>query len=342
MTLRRHAHDRPHPQARDRRRQRAGGGVFGVAGGIRSRRRRPVRRRRPPACVPGDAHHGLPRSAGRLARGDAVRRLDVHRRAGESPAIGRSDGGVATAVGQRRATSLRQVRDPLRLQQELGDAGLWFPETTDSPAGLPLDGSWLCKTYRDASGVGVWSLSERRCIGARTTREHAVFQRDVEGTPASAAFVVFEDRAWLLGVTRQRMGSRDTGAGRWRYCGSISMPSISSAVAVQLDQLGDLLASRFQLRGLVGVDLVLADDRAWVIEINPRYSASMEIVERACRRSIVAAHVAACQGALAPLQSDWRPRRVRSDDFWQGDPIRPPGRYRHQRRFSVGRSSEQA
>ncbi len=53
---------------------------------------------------------------------------------------------------------VRQARDPLRLQQELGDTGLWFPETTASPVGLPRDGSWLCKTYRHAGGVGVWSL----------------------------------------------------------------------------------------------------------------------------------------------------------------------------------------
>ncbi len=93
------------------------------------------------------------------------------------------------------------------------------------------------------------------------------------------------------------------------------MPSISSAVAAQLNQLGNLLASRFQLRGLAGVDLVLAGDRAWVIEINPRFSASMEIVEHACRRSIVAAHVAACQGVVAPIQSDWRPAGAEATTF---------------------------
>jgi predicted ATP-grasp superfamily ATP-dependent carboligase len=61
-----------------------------------------------------------------------------------------------------------------------------------------------------------------------------------------------------------------------------------------------LLSKRFQLRGLIGVDLVIAKNRAWVLEINPRYSSSAEIVERVCGESLIAAHVAACGGELPP------------------------------------------
>ena len=50
---------------------------------------------------------------------------------------------------------LRDVRDPMKLQLALTGAGMLFPETRTSPAGLPLDGSWLCKTYGGASGSGV-------------------------------------------------------------------------------------------------------------------------------------------------------------------------------------------
>jgi predicted ATP-grasp superfamily ATP-dependent carboligase len=58
--------------------------------------------------------------------------------------------------------------------------------------------------------------------------------------------------------------------------------------------LGELLCKRFELRGIVGVDLILGDEGASVIEINPRYTASVEILERASGLPILAAHVAAC------------------------------------------------
>ena len=58
---------------------------------------------------------------------------------------------------------------------------------------------------------------------------------------------------------------------------------------------GRLLAESFGLAGTVGVDFILgADDSITVIEVNPRPTASMELVERTTGRSIAAAHFAAC------------------------------------------------
>ena len=199
-----------------------------------------------------------------------------------------------------KGDALRNSRDPLRLQQALRAASVGFPDTTTSPAGLPLDGSWLCKTYRGASGAGVWQLRGDAAL-TRGVQSHAFFQRYAEGTPASATFAAFENDSLLLGVTRQLLGPGTSGAERWRYRGSIGMLPISVAVNQQLAALGKALSGGMSLRGLVGVDLVVDGDRIWVIEINPRYSASVEIVERASGLSAIAAHVAACtKTELAP------------------------------------------
>jgi predicted ATP-grasp superfamily ATP-dependent carboligase len=210
--------------------------------------------------------------------------------------------------------ALRSSRDPLTLQQELRAAGLAFPNTTDSPAGVPLDGSWLCKTYRGANGAGVWQLRSDAAL-TRAIQSHACFQRYVAGTPASAAFVVYENNPLLLGVTRQLLGPGASGAERWRYRGSIGMLPIRAPVKQQLAVLGKVLAGPLSLRGLVGVDLILNGDRTWVIEINPRYSASVEIVDRARGDSAIAAHVAACTNANL-----WPPtlEEHRADDLQHG------------------------
>ncbi len=63
--------------------------------------------------------------------------------------------------------------------------------------------------------------------------------------------------------------------------------------------LGRVLAAAFGLVGLFGVDLVLRDATPWPVEVNPRYTASVEVLELALGRSLLTEHLAAC----APLEA---------------------------------------
>jgi predicted ATP-grasp superfamily ATP-dependent carboligase len=58
--------------------------------------------------------------------------------------------------------------------------------------------------------------------------------------------------------------------------------------------MGRALAAGFGLVGLFGVDLVLLDGEPWAVEVNPRYTASVEVLELALGRSLLAEHVRAC------------------------------------------------
>jgi predicted ATP-grasp superfamily ATP-dependent carboligase len=194
--------------------------------------------------------------------------------------------------------ALRRVRDPAQLERAVQEAGLWFPETRPAADGLPLDGSWLAKTYRGSSGSGVWRLDGPAAL-ERARRHGAQFQRLVAGEPAAAIFVVGAERSQLLGVTRQLVGGEGGSPSEFQYRGSTGRLHCSAGVASQLVRLGDALSS-MQLRGLAGVDLVIEGERAWVVEINPRYTASVEVVERATGGPAIAAHVAACTGATLP------------------------------------------
>jgi predicted ATP-grasp superfamily ATP-dependent carboligase len=193
--------------------------------------------------------------------------------------------------------TLRRVRDPLRMQAVCAAAGIAMPETLRSPDALPLDGSWLCKTYRGASGSGVWAL-DSASARERAQREGAVFQRHANGTPAAAIYVVSRLHAKLLGVSRQMM-SPAVGRG-WQYSGSMGPLPVSQRIAAQLETIGESLALDWRLCGIVGVDLILDDQSAWLIEVNPRYTASVEVVERFCSVHAIAAHIAACQQTASP------------------------------------------
>ncbi len=193
---------------------------------------------------------------------------------------------------------LRRVRDPGELATALDDAGLPFPEVRTSVDGLSANGTWLRKAYHSSAGLGVEVFGdgairqERRVAGGR--RRH-FYQRRAMGEPCGAVYVAAAGQARLLGVTRQLLGSKWGGSGEFCYAGSIGPLPVGDHVARTLQRIGAALAERFDLVGLFGVDVVVEGDTTWTIEVNPRYTASIEILERSLTIDAVGAHVAACR-----------------------------------------------
>jgi len=78
-----------------------------------------------------------------------------------------------------------------------------------------------------------------------------------------------------------------------------SMPTMSSVIVsgnavfqsnvqVQLDKIARVLVRNAPaLRGLVGLDFCLHNGAVWLTEVNPRFTASIEVLELSTRRSIV-------------------------------------------------------
>jgi predicted ATP-grasp superfamily ATP-dependent carboligase len=193
---------------------------------------------------------------------------------------------------------LRRVRDPVQLARAVRAAGLGFPVTRATPAGLPTDGSFLVKPRASAGGRGI---APWRGEADRPRHGRAVWQRLVAGEAWGAAFVVAAGRSRLFGVSRQLVGAAWCGARPFAWCGAVDVApdTIPAAVRGQVERLGAVLAEEFGLVGLVGADLVVDDaGDVHVIEVNPRPTASMELVERAGGESVARAHLAAC--GLAP------------------------------------------
>ncbi len=187
--------------------------------------------------------------------------------------------------------TLRKIRSPLALAAALGEAGLLFPETRPYRNDLPSDGQWLAKTYQASSGAGVQELAE--------SSDGNFVQRRVPGIALSAVYV----GGTLLGVSQQLVGESWTGAKEFQYCGSIAPWPVSTTVGRQLRRLGAVLSTTFELEGLVGVDLMLDAEDLWTIEVNPRYTASVEVVERAHGVNALADHFSAYQMTKATSRS---------------------------------------
>jgi predicted ATP-grasp superfamily ATP-dependent carboligase len=120
-----------------------------------------------------------------------------------------------------------------------------------------------------------------------------VLQALVEGVSASAAFVADGRRSVVLAWTAQLHSP-----GGFRYAGNVMPLGGPAAAREEIVAIAEALTREYGLRGLNGVDFVLRGSRPVVLEVNPRYCASMELIERASGTSVFGLHVAACRGEL--------------------------------------------
>jgi predicted ATP-grasp superfamily ATP-dependent carboligase len=119
-------------------------------------------------------------------------------------------------------------------------------------------------------------------------------------------FVAAGGRAVPLGVSRQFIGEPAFGAAGYRYCGNVLAAPKAAAfgddtsVVDAACAVAQTAAAEFGLVGVNGIDFVARNGTPWVVEINPRWCASMELVELAYGLSMFDLHVAACATGTLP------------------------------------------
>ncbi len=182
-----------------------------------------------------------------------------------------------------RSESLCKVRDPLALRELLRAAGFSFPETKPCDGKPPRHGDWLHKTGQGGNGSGVSPFDPEEIPS------NGYWQRRIEGIAGSALFVGNA----LRGITRQLIGESWAGASEFQYAGTLAPWSLSRGATDELVRLGKLLAAESRLVGLFGVDFVFDGERVWIIEVNPRTTAAVEVVERVMGVNLLAEHLAA-------------------------------------------------
>ena len=176
--------------------------------------------------------------------------------------------------------------------QRCRTAALPCPAVQRDDAGIPADGTWLCKPLRSAGGSGI----ELRRAGSHRAKRGHYFQQFVPGLAMSALYVATHGAAVLFGVTRQLIGSDGNGQNGFRYWGSIGPLDAPQRIADAFARDWQRPAAQFDLRGLFGVDAIVNDDGVWPVEVNPRFPASAELYDWAGGVSTVGLHVAACRG----------------------------------------------
>jgi uncharacterized protein len=205
------------------------------------------------------------------------------------------------------ADVLRKIRSPELLAERLAAAGFRMPEIRGSRPESGSDGEWLSKPRRSSAGLGI-----RWLAGAvhSAHQERTYFQRHVEGVSRSAVYLASRGGCELLGATDQWSGVLELPEEPFLYAGSAVFPACGEEAA-SLAKLGDVLTREFGLRGLFNVDYVHDGRQIWPLEVNPRYSASVEVLEYSLGREFLARHVAEFKPSFPCRQDEtvFRPPR---------------------------------
>ncbi|MCG6157409.1 ATP-grasp domain-containing protein [Rubinisphaera margarita] len=186
--------------------------------------------------------------------------------------------------------AMQQARDPLPLQQRLGRAGFdaLAIRTRDAlwvPPGKELPREWIRKDQRSTGGMAVHRVHSCAPLVPGTNEFD---QQYVEGPLLSAQFFSTGSVHKLLGITRILVGSPELPARPFAYVGNVSCSrEESAAVEQRIQSIGDLLGKAFSLVGPWGIDFCRNASGLYVLELNPRYTAAMEVLELATGKSIL-------------------------------------------------------
>jgi predicted ATP-grasp superfamily ATP-dependent carboligase len=167
-----------------------------------------------------------------------------------------------------------------------------FSTSWDEP---PTDGGWLLKPLTSGGGRGVrfWDAHAQ----STPREEEYYFQRYQPGEPYAAIFLAKSGAAELVGISRQLIGTPEA-ASPWPfgYCGSIGPVDLPGEGMELLQRMATgLVQWTSGLRGLFGIDFIWDGSTPWLVEVNPRYTASCEILELAQRRTLLTEHWRACR-----------------------------------------------
>jgi predicted ATP-grasp superfamily ATP-dependent carboligase len=201
--------------------------------------------------------------------------------------------------------TLERARDAIALARVMTSAGIPAPRVRQrAPRRSALDPrrQWLIKPRASGGGHGIAHWTADRPIPGGY-----VLQERMPGTPASILFVSDGRTSRPFAVTRQIIGDRHFGARAFRYCGNLlAAPEdarwgVDSPLGRSAHPIAAIATQAFGLVGVNGIDVIVGRGHVVPIEVNPRYTAAMELAERRDGLSVFAAHVAGSAGRLQTI-----------------------------------------
>lgn len=159
-------------------------------------------------------------------------------------------------------------------------------------------GAWLTKRNGGSGGTHI-----RRASAEIPLEPGSYYQQEIQGVPVSLLFAADGMNVKEVGFNQQWLAP--TALMPYRYGGAVSRAELPQAVRQQLLAAAQKLTSAVGLRGLNSLDGIMQGERLWVLELNPRLTATFDLypVESG---QLFELHMQAAAGSLAnwPQLSD--------------------------------------
>lgn len=135
-----------------------------------------------------------------------------------------------------------------------------------------------------------------QCASNSQLKQSQYFQHKVEGIPVSLLFVADGAVAKTVGVNLQLLAP--TPELPYRYGGVVSQYPLPHHAQQELELAAQKLTQALGLRGCNSLDAIFDGQHLWVLELNPRLSASFDLYP-----NLMPAHLQSCAGNLPTLPS---------------------------------------
>jgi predicted ATP-grasp superfamily ATP-dependent carboligase len=183
------------------------------------------------------------------------------------------------------AETIARTKDPSAFFALLDHLAVPHPETRVSAPASPE--GWLSKRIGGSGGAHVAA-----CTAARTTRAR-YFQRHLQGEPVSLLALACAGRMSLVGFSRQ--WTVGTEPRPYRYGGASGPAHLDPAVKEPMIAAAETVGRALGLVGLVSFDFLLTRGVPYLLEVNPRPGATLDVFDDQSG-ALFSAHVAACRG----------------------------------------------
>ncbi len=186
---------------------------------------------------------------------------------------------------------VKQLRSHDFWRVAVDGTGILFPETRMEPPVIANNGnclvdpskSWLTKPIHGAGGLAIGRLDNQ--ISARRASEWGgssppqVYQREIVGRSLGGHCILTPDDVLLLGLTESWSAAHWPGPREFIYRGSWGPISISAQQREQIVSLCRKVQSATGCLGWLQFDFIEdSSGQLWLLEINPRWTAGMEIL----------------------------------------------------------------
>jgi predicted ATP-grasp superfamily ATP-dependent carboligase len=187
------------------------------------------------------------------------------------------------------AAVVSKVKRPESLSAICDTLAIPIPEFSPTKPSNPI--GWLAKRIGGAGGSHVRPASH-------PANGNFYYQREVRGTPISLLFLADGARATVIGFSTQWVSA--TASRPYRYGGAVQPATLAPEMAASLTSAVGRLVAATLLVGLNSADFYVDGERFWLLDINPRPGATLDIFEPP-GGSLFALHMAACAGNLTAV-----------------------------------------